>query len=61
LCLIYTASLRRAGFIAATIVYLLIFLAALGEKRPAVLALVPLTTAGVLYLFFEKALSVMLP
>jgi hypothetical protein len=61
LCLLYAAALQRAGFAAATIAYLAVFLLVLGERRPAVVALVPAATAGAVYLFFEKALSVMLP
>jgi hypothetical protein len=61
LCLLYTAALQRAGFAVTTIAYLVIFLLVLGEKRPAVIALVPIATAGAIYFFFEKALSVMLP
>ncbi|MDR2137707.1 MAG: tripartite tricarboxylate transporter TctB family protein [Synergistaceae bacterium] len=61
LCLLYTAALQKGGFVVTTIAYLVIFLIVLGEKRPAVVALVPLATAGAIYFFFEKVLSVMLP
>ena len=61
LCLLYTAALQSVGFFVTTLAYLVVFLIVLGEKRPAVVILVPLITTGAVYFFFEKALSVMLP
>ncbi|MDR1873664.1 MAG: tripartite tricarboxylate transporter TctB family protein [Synergistaceae bacterium] len=61
LCLAYTAIMQKVGFIAATVPYLLIFLLALGERRPARVILVPVVAAAVIYFFFEKVLSVALP
>lgn len=61
LCLLYTAVMDKAGFIPATLVYLLAFLLLLGERRAAVVVLVPVLTVGMVWLFFGKALSVPLP
>ncbi|MDR1376935.1 MAG: tripartite tricarboxylate transporter TctB family protein [Synergistaceae bacterium] len=61
LCLFYTAALQGVGFVVTTVAYLVIFLIVLGERRPAVIVLVPVASVGTIYLFFEKALSVMLP
>ena len=59
--LLYALLMPRLGFVLATACFLLGMLLYLGERRPLVLALLPLGFSAAVYLVFGRLLHVMLP
>ena len=58
---IYGALLLALGFWVASLIFLTGLLAALGERRPAVIGVIAGGTLGAIYLVFEMGFSIRLP
>jgi len=58
---LYIFSMTRVGFLPSTFIFSLVFLRFVGEKRPLVLAAIPVAIVGSILLVFTRLLVVPLP
>jgi putative tricarboxylic transport membrane protein len=57
----YAMALRFLGFVISTILFVIVCMLFMGERKPITLVLVPLSVAFGIYFLFEKVFLILLP